>query len=71
MTIHIGDLLKQSKPEAHLAPLMLPVFQLDPSLCVVYMMEDYLFRTKPLLKNETQLFINTVASYQSLDLHCT
>ena len=60
--IRIGDLLKQSKPQKHLAELFIEAFDSNPAICVVKALRTYLKRTKD-LRTDSSLFIITQKPY--------
>lgn len=64
--IHFGDLLKQSKPGRHLAPIELVRYKEDESSFVVKTLIEYLRRTKPLWKKGSRLFISTMSPHQEV-----
>jgi hypothetical protein len=63
--IFFGDVLKQTRPGYHLRPLEFKFFT-DESLCVVKTLQAYIGRTKEFRKNETQLFISTIAPFHRI-----
>ena len=56
--IRIGDLLKQTKPNNHLAELYLEEYKLNDKICVVKVLKSYLQRRKDLRKS-SNLFITS------------
>ena len=79
--IRIGDLLKQTKPNNHLAELYFEEYKLNDKICVVKVLKSYLQRTKDLRKL-SNLFItsqkphaaaskSTIASWIKLGLRLT
>lgn len=63
--LHIGDLLKQSRPGKHLSELFIESYSLDERLCVVKTYQHYLEKTSH-LRLDTRLFICTQKPYLSV-----
>ena len=61
----IGDKLKQTKPGTREHELEFPGYPLDASLCVVFIVKEYLERTKHLRKGITSLFVTYVKPYKA------
>ena len=62
--IRIGELLKQSKPQKHLAELFIEAFDSYPAICVVRALRAYLMKTKN-LRTDSSLFIITQKPYSA------
>ncbi|MEW8548296.1 MAG: tyrosine-type recombinase/integrase [Candidatus Thiodiazotropha sp.] len=58
LKLRIGDLLKQSRPNSHLAELFISQYILDQDLCVVRTYLHYVERTET-LRQDPRLFIKT------------
>ena len=56
--IRIGDLLKQSKLNSHLAELYIEAFKQNPAICIVKTLKYYLRKTEN-LRSESSLFVVT------------
>ena len=55
--IRIGELMKQSKPQKHLAEMFIEAFAPNPNICVVKTLRCYLKRTANLRKDSSLLII--------------
>ena len=62
LKLRIGDLLKQSRPNNHLAELFISQYILDKDLCVVTTYLHYVERTQN-LRQDPRLFIKTQKPY--------
>ena len=61
----IGDKLKQTKPGNHVHELEFPVYPTDTCLCIVFVVKEYIERTKSLRGNITSFFITYVKPYKA------
>lgn len=55
----IGDLLKTSRPGAHLSGLVFDAYPHDTRLCIVHTIKHYLHRTRPIRGEHTGFFLTT------------
>ena len=60
--IRIGELLKQSKPNKHLAEIFIEAFNQNPAICIVTALTFYIKKTENLRTN-SRLFIITQKPY--------
>ena len=60
--IRIGELLKQTKPKAHLAELYIEAFRQKPDICVVSALQTYIKKTES-IRTDSSLFIITQKPY--------
>ena len=65
--IRIGELLKQTKPNQHLAELDIEAYS-NPNICVVQVLKSYLHKTEN-IRSDSRLFIITQKPY-SAAYHC-
>lgn len=61
--IRIGELLKQTKPNQHLAELYIEAYS-DPNICVVEVLKSYLHKTEN-IRSDSSLFIITQKPYSA------
>ena len=59
IVINISQLIKQSRPGVHLAPIVLNAYKTDESLCIVKTLNTYITRTKGLRKDDNLLISTT------------
>jgi integrase len=64
VTIHSRQLLKQSRPGMHLAPISLKAYENNQKLCIVTLLKEYIQRTKN-LRCDDSLFISTVKPHKA------
>lgn len=57
-----GELLKQTRPQNHLAEIYIETFTQNLSICVVHVLKEYLDRTKN-IRNGPKLFVITQKPY--------
>ena len=62
--IRIGELLKQSKPNKHLAEIFIETFNQNPAICIVTALTFYIKKTENLRTN-SRLFIITQKPYSA------
>ena len=67
--IKIGDLLKQSKPQKHLAELFIEALNSNPAVCVIKTLRAYLMKNKNLRTNSS-LFITQKTYFRQLQKYC-
>ena len=60
----INDIVKQSAPGRTQPELVIPIFQVEPKLCVYTCLCEYIKRTKPLRGEETRLFISYIKPHK-------
>ena len=59
IVIDISQLIKQSRPGVHLAPIVLNAYKTDESLCIVKTLNTYITRTEGLRKDDNLLISTT------------
>ena len=57
---YISEVLKQTKPGVHIAPIEIHRYDVDEKLCLLKTLQDYLVRTQILRGGENKLFISSV-----------
>ena len=67
ITFYIPDILKQSKKGRHLEPITYKSYSINPNLCPVTLIKDYLSRTKGLRHQlDTKFFISYVKPHRTV-----
>lgn len=61
--IHPNKVLKQTRPGAHLEPIILETYPKNEKLCIVKALHEYLHRTKD-LRNSNALMISTIKPHE-------
>ena len=64
VTMHIDQLLKQSRPGQHLADIQLKAYAPDRRLCIVRLLNEYVTRSAPLRGQEKKLLISFVEPHK-------
>ena len=64
VTVHIADLIKQSRPGQHLAYIKLKAYAPDRKLCIVKLLNEYVDRTKSIRKHERKLLISYIEPHK-------
>lgn len=63
---YISQLVKQSAPARDQPVLVIPRFPPDDCLCVASVLDEYLKRTAPIRKNESQLFLSVIQPHHKV-----
>ena len=64
--ICIMEKIKQTKPGNHMKPLKFISYEMEPCLCVISHLKEYLKRTRELAPNEPKLFISFIKPHKAV-----
>ena len=66
VTLYFSSLLKHSKPNKHLEPLLLESYTVNKQLCIVKTIKDYISRTSLIRTDQEKFLISTVPPHKGV-----